>query len=352
MPEPANDDQQRSLATEAEAAPVVADPAWLAYRYDVRRDALHFLWLPRAAHRAVAFLSDPDLAAGAPRRIVPRQLAARLRPPEAPLHLILHSGLAGSTLLARALDEEGSIMTLKEPPILTDLIAHRLQGAPHVPAEQLLDEVMALLARPFAPGEAVALKMSSVGNLLGPEIMAGRAATRALCLHAPLPVFLASLADKGLPGRLGGRKMFIGLRNSGAADFGFGDKALFELGDLQLAAAAWLAIHAVLQEVAGRHAPSRARATDSERLIAAPARTLAAIAAYFGIRLDAEAIVAGPRFSVHAKSGEPYDARRRRDALRVAEAAHRGEIELVVGWTRQVAEAVGLTMDLPGEAAL
>lgn len=344
--------QTQSLTTEAEAAPVVADPSWLAYRYDVRRDELHFLWLPREAHRTAAFLSDPGLAAGLPRRIVPRQLAAGIDHKQAPLHLILHSGLAGSTLLARALDEEGAVMALKEPPILTDLIGHRLNGAPNVTPARLLEQVAALLARPFAPGEAVVLKMSSVGNLLGPEILAARPDTRALCLHAPLPLFLASLAAKDLPGRLGGRKMFIGLRNSGAAEFGFSEKELFELADLHLAALAWLAIHGLLGDTARRPGPPRVRSIDSERLIADQGRALAAIAAHFGIGLDVAALLAGPRLRVHAKSGEPYDAGRRLRDLQAAGAAHRSEIEMVTDWAGQVAQAVGLALELPIESAL
>lgn len=346
------DEQKLRLTAPAEVAPIVADPAWLAHRYDGQRDELHFLWLPREAHRSVAFLSDADLAAKAPRRIVPRQVAAAASHRQAPLHLILHSGLAGSTLLAGALDEEGAIMTLKEPPILTDLISHRLNGAPHLSPPALLAQVMGLLARPFAPGEAVALKMNSVGNLLGPEILAARADTRALCLYAPLPLFLASLAGRGVPGRLGGRRMFIGLRNSGAAEFGHSEKELFELVDLQLGALAWLAVHRVLAGMARRPGPPRVRVTDSERLIADPAATLPAIAAHFGIRLDVAALVAGPRLRTHAKSGEPYDAGRRLRDLEAAAAAHRSEIGMVAAWAGQVAQAMGLALELPGESAL
>lgn len=343
-------DDQR-LTDRAEVASIVADPSWLAWRYDARRDELHFLWLPREAHRSLVFLSDAERTKR-PRRIVPRQIAVSVAHARAPLHLILHSGLAGSTLLARALDEEGAVMALKEPPILTDLISHRLDGAPHISAPELLGQVTTLLARPFAPGEAVVLKMSSVGNLLGPEIIAARPDTRALCLHAPLPLFLASLAGKGVPGRLGGRKMFIGLRNSGAVDFGFNEKELFELVDLQLAALAWLVIHRILGEAVRHPGPPLVRSTGSERLIADPAATLSGIAAHFGIRLDVAALIAGPRLRSHAKTGEPYDASRRLRDLQAAEAAHGDEIGMVAAWAGQVAQAMGLALELPIESAL
>ena len=71
-----------------------------------------------------------------------------------------------------------------------------------------------------------------------------------------------------------------------------------------------------------------------------------------GIGLDVRALVAGPRLRTHAKTGEPYDAGRRLRDLTAAEAAHRSEIEMVATWAGQVAQAVGLTLDLPIESAL
>jgi hypothetical protein len=334
------------IASAAEASEIVADPRWFAYRYDVQRDELQFAWLPREVHRSISFLSDPEPAA-APRRIIPRQFVADLTSEQGPLHLILHSGLCGSTLLARALDQEGVVLALKEPPILTDLVRHRLSGAPNVTPGKLLGQVGGLLARPLAAGEAVVIKMSSVGNLFGPEILAQRPTSRALCLHAPLGIFLASLARKGLGGRASARKLFIGLRNSGMAELGFSEKELFEQADLQLGADAWLAIHRILAGTAAQFGPERVRSADSERLTADPATVLPALAEHFRLDLDVASIMEGQVFRSHAKSGEAFDARRRKDELSAATAAHREELETVEAWARKVAEALRIPCSLP-----
>ena len=73
----------------------------------------------------------------------------RRRSTKAPLHVILHSGLGGSTLLARALAQPGVVTTLKEPPILTDMVAFGLRN-PEAQARGLLRLASALLSRPFA----------------------------------------------------------------------------------------------------------------------------------------------------------------------------------------------------------
>lgn len=334
------------------AAEIVADPRWFPHRYDFRRDEVHFVWLPREAHRTGAFLTDPELTAGAARQVLPRRAAAALAGAQAPLHLILHSGLTCSTLLARALDQPGAAMSFNEPPILTDIVSHRLSGPSPADAAQVLDDLAGLLARPFGEAEAVIVKVGSVGNGLGQEILARRPTSRALCLHAPLPVFLASVARKGLWGRLWGRKLFIGLRNGRMAELGFSDAQCLEHTDLQTAAAAWLSLHRILARTGAQFGEQRVRSVDSERLTAGFSDALGAIAAHFELPLDAAAITAvvdGPLFQRHAKTGEAFDRDRRSAELAAAQAAHADEIDKVVFWTRKMAETFAIPWDLPAQ---
>jgi hypothetical protein len=327
---------------------ILADPRWFAHRYNWRRDDVHFVWLSRDAHRATAFLTQPELAQGAPRTIVPRRLLTGRSLVQAPFHVILHSGLTGSTLLTRALDREGVSMTLSEPPILTDIVSHRLAGASSQQTAVLLDDVLGLLARPFGPGEAVIVKMGSIGNALGGDILARRATSKALCLHAPLPVYLASAARKGLEGRIWGRKLFATLRSARMTELGFSEDELFEHTDLQIAADAWLVLHRVMGAVLARF-PERAATTDSETLITRPEQTIAAIAGHFGLPLDATTIATDPLFGRHSKNGKPFDARRRSEELRNAVTLHGSEIDLVVDWARKVAEFQRIGWTLAGE---
>jgi hypothetical protein len=197
----------------------VTDARWFPLRFDAREDAIQFAWVSAEMQRAVTFLSD--LRPGLDQlRVLPRAEVAKVQVYEAPLHLILHSGLDGSTLLARALAQPGIVTTLKEPPILTDISAYGLR-APPIEAERIRRQVTRLLARAFCPGEAIVVKMSSIGNGLVAAMTAERPASRILCMHAPLATMLASLAAKGPEGRKAGRRLYFGLKNSLLGELGF-----------------------------------------------------------------------------------------------------------------------------------
>jgi hypothetical protein len=324
------------------------DPQWLPHHFDPGTKAIEFVHMPRAVHGATGFLNDHHIAADRPRRAI-AQTDAIPSGPRAPLHFIFHSGLTFSTLIARALDCPGAAMTLKEPAILDDVIAYGFRGGTMAQVRGLLGQVLDLLARPFAPDEPVIVKTASVANGLATPIMDARPETRALCLHAPLPVFLGSIARKGLMGRLWGRRLFIGLRNARLADFGFAEKDLLGQTDLQIAALGWLAQQAIFARVVLRHGPERARSLDSETFAADPNAALRALADHFGLTLDPAriaTIVDGPLFDRHAKTGEKFDMTRRSHEIAEATSMHRDEIEKVVIWTRAVAEAAGHSIDL------
>lgn len=331
---------------------VVAEPEWFAHRYDHRADAVRFVRLPRDGHRQGRFLKDREFTAGLPSKAIARTSLeqAFADVPAAPLHLILHSGLTCSTLLARALDRDGAVTSFNEPPILTDLVAQRMAGAPAAVTEAALTTVARLLARPFGTGEAVVVKVGSVGNRIGLDLLARQRASRALLLHAPLPVFLAAIARKGLWGRLWGRKLFNGLRNAGLVELGFSPADFFEQTDLQVAGVAWLAMQRMLAAATG--AGARAAAIDSERLVADLPAGIAAVADHLTLpitRDEADAIVAGPLFARHAKSGEAFDLNKRAAELTAAASAHEAELGAVADWIGTVAELQRIPLTLPNQ---
>jgi hypothetical protein len=143
------------MASIPEIAAVAKDALWLPNRYDESQDLVHFVRLTREEHRAVTFITDQYISADAPRLVLRRSDVAAAAAPPAPLHLIFHSAYCCSTLLARAVDIEGVSMGLKEPLILNDLTGWRRRGADPRQLGAILDTVLTLLARPFAPGEAV-----------------------------------------------------------------------------------------------------------------------------------------------------------------------------------------------------
>jgi hypothetical protein len=322
------------------AADIVTDPAWFPMRFDVQRNAFQFARVAADMHRAVTFLSDirPTEV-----RALSRNAVASVAVSQAPLHLIVHSGLGGSTLLARALAQPGVVTTLKEPPILTDVIAFGLKQ-PDAERE-LLGDTARLLARPLAPREAVAIKLSSIGNGLAVAIAEDRADSQVLCLQTPLELMRASLASRGAEGRTGGRRLFTGMRN--ARMIAAEPKDAAECSDLELTALAWLSMQKMMLDAAAKLGPQRVRSLPSERLIGQPRETLKAIADHFRLDLDVDARLASGVFTRHAKTGETFDAESRQRRMTATLNEHGAEIEAVVQWTRKVADTNQIAWDLP-----
>lgn len=331
------------------AAAIVADASWLAHRYDAVGDRVHFVRAPREVHRAATFLTDEFLSSsGDPVPLSRRTAIAALRG-AAPIHFIFHSAYCCSTLLARAFDIEGVSMGLKEPVILNDVSGWKRRGGEPPKVAEALDSALSLLARPFAPGEATVVKPSNVVNAFAPVLLAMRPAARALLLHAPLQVYLGSVARKGMWGRLWVRELFSKLAKDGLIDFGFSAEEYLGQTDLQIAAVGWLAQHRLFARLCESH-PGRVRTLDSERLVAEPAETMRRLSDLFGLGLDdsrIEAVAGGDAFSRHSKGGERFGREQRRAEQQDGAVVHAEEIDKVTQWAEAVAASASLPLALP-----
>lgn len=327
---------------------MVRDPAWHAHRFDPTGDAFHYIPADRAARTRATFLTDAELGEAA-KHVTPiaREAAVVAADrPVAPLRYVFHSAFCCSTLVARALDLPGVATALKEPVILNDLIGWRRRGgAPRDVAERL-DHALAVLAAPVASGEALLIKPSNVVNALAPAMLALRPDSRALLLHAPLPTFLASVASKGLEGRLWVRELWIKLAADGLCGMDLSPADPLRHTDLQIAGLGWLAQHRLFSQVAQRFA-GRVRTLDSAALLADPEASMSALADLFGLAIDAAMIASGPAFTRHSKTGEGFGNRARAAVHDSARAAHGEEIAMVEQWIVKVAEANDIALTLP-----
>lgn len=329
---------------------IMADAQWLAHRYDPGHDAFHMLPVSRARHAAVPFLTDEHLAnAGAP-QVVRRADAFAHAAQPAPIHFLFHSAYCCSTLLAAALDIPGVSIGLKEPVLLNDLVGWRHRGGKGPDVARVLDMALRLLARPFTPGEAVVIKPSNVVNALIPAIMEMRPDARALLLHAPLDAYLASIARKGMWGRLWVRDLFQKLLREGMVEpLGIAPSDYLGLTDIQVAAVGWLAQQHQFQMLCGQLG-ARVATLDSETLVAHPGRSLSALARLFGLTLGDDAIAAiasGPIFSRNAKDGADFTPGQRADEARLGIAMHADEVQKVEQWAGIIAGNAGIAMRLP-----
>lgn len=329
---------------------ILSDAEWLAHRYDRSSDQIRFLRVPRQRHREISFLTDENIGA-APVNIIDRSEAVSLASPGTP-HFIFHSAFCASTMLVRAMDHPGIAMGLSEPVILNDIVGFRRRGE-FQPSQvaQALDEALTLLARPFARGEAVIIKPSNILNTLAGAMMAIRPDSKALFLYAPLPIFLASVARKGMWCRLWARELLEGLLLEGAINLGFETKDYFRLTDLQVAAVGWLAQHALFGTLAQRLGQSRLMTLNSETLMADQGKAVSALASHFGLGKAGELhLTDNAALRRHSKTGKVFDADQRRAEQQQAYAAYGDEIEKVNIWAEAVARNAGVSLDYIGTA--
>lgn len=338
------------MALDQTVSEKLRDAAWLPHRYDPQFDAYHFIPVSRDVHRRVTFLTDEYLPKGLQPEVIARNDAMAHCGTSGPIHFIFHSAFCLSTLLARAFDIPGFSMGLKEPVVLNDLVGWRLRNAEPAAIAQVLDDSLKLLSRPFGPGEAVIVKPSNILNGLSGAMMKLRPGARAIFIHAPLEIFLKSVAKKGIDGRVWIRDLYVKQLKEGLINLNFDNEQYLSLTDLQVAAVCWLAQHALFADLAQALGADRIRTLDSETLLSQPQDIMAAIAAHFGIGLDHEqiaAIVAGPAFSTHSKSDTAFSAAARAQEYASTDAAHGDEIAKVAIWAAAVAASAGVNLTLP-----
>lgn len=325
--------------------------AWLAHRYDEAKDSFRFVHLPREARGDATFLADEYLRPDLPTESVPRQALEDWEPGRAPIHFIFHSGFCCSTLLTRALELPGTATSLSEPTLLRDMVGFADRGAQENRYAAVLDRSLHLLARPFAPGEAVIVKPSCVVNRLAGTILARAPSSRAVFLHAPVRVFLNSIARKGITGRLWGRELFRALHATNRPDLGFSEEELFGQTDLQIAGLAWLVQNRMYQALLAEIGDARIRSLDSETFLARPADTLERVGNLFELDIDANRareIAQGDVFHRHSKFGEKFDAAERKRERAAGESVHADEIDKVAQWVETVAQGLDIAMHPPG----
>ncbi len=328
-------------------AAMAADGSWLAHRYDAERDSYQMRYLSRDAHDAATFITDDYLGTDTDILAVDRREIISHLPANKPLHFILHSAFCASTMLARGFNLPGVSMGLKEPVLLNDIVGWRRRGAERTAVAERLDHGLRMLSRPFGNDQAVVVKPSNVFNSLAPVALALRPESRAVLLYAPLPVFLVSVARKGLWCRLWCRELLEGLITDGMVDLGFEPRDYFRQSDLQVAAVGWIAQHQLFARMAKQFGPERIATLDSERLTANPAAALASAAKLFGLDVSQQFSGNSSAFSTHSKFGGSFTTDDRIAEHKAASDAHGDEIEKVLLWAEQVAEAAGVDLELP-----
>lgn len=332
---------------------IVANANMLAHRYDPGHDAFHFIATSRDDHRSAPFLTDEYLGGRSPAILRRSDVGATL-PRPAPVNFIFHSAFCCSTLLARLFDLPGRSMGLKEPVVLNDITGWRYQRPDGAKVAQVLDCALTLLSRPFAAGERIVIKPSNVVNGLIPAMLTMRPDARAVLVHAPLKDYLASIARKGMWGRLWVRDLFGKLLRENMIGLGIDPATYISLTDIQVAAVGWLAQQEQFLHLTQRFG-DRVVTLNSDVIVARPADVSHALSGYFDVpmtRDEAEKLAAGPIFGRDAKTGADFAAGKRTKDASDGALLHADEVEKVTQWALAVATNAGVPMDLPAALPL
>ena len=263
--------------------------------------------MDRAAYRRSIFLDRRISPAREHVWRVPLAALAGAVPPAQPMGWIFHVAHCGSTLLARALDELGGALVLREP-----LALRKLALAPD-PA--LLPPVLALLSRRY-PGDGRSVVKANVPvNFMLDAIAAADPQAPAVLLWSRLPDYLTAVL------RSPNHRRWVRNITALLADH-LGE--LEGLGDAERAAALWIAQHRRFADTLDRM--PQARALEAEHFFADPAGSLLAAAQLFGIAAsvaDIDALATGPLFSTYSKNPAASFDNAARQSLK-----HRSALEL------------------------
>ena len=337
-------------AAEALLATVAYSPDGYPQRLDLMRRCTLLLGFDFTAYRQASFLDDrvlsPDIVGG---WVTHDRLddATRHIGVARPLHLILHAGHVGSTLLSRLIDELGGTLPLREPlPLRTLADAHDdLQGSDSLlsPEEfgRLGELYLRLWSRGYVDTRQCVLKATSSACRFAPWLLERRPAMNAVYLNLAAEPYLATLlAGENSPTDLRGHSQE---RHRRLAVAGVPSLApLHALSPGELAALSWLAESLTRHQLA-KQFPGRTLLLDFDQMLADVPCTMHAVARHFGIAYadhQLTALASSPTLQRYSKAPEyAYGPTLRADILRQARQHHAAEIKAGLDWIALLARA-------------
>ena len=275
-------------------------------------------------------------------------VAASIPEPVATPDFIFHIGHCGSTLLSRLLDQDITVLGLREPLVLREIAAaERELDAPTArisPSDwqALFAGTLAILGRRFAPAQRVIAKATSTCNNLVEPLLGHDAQVRVVLLHLPLESYLATMmkapgggldALQGAPARLAYLHRVLGDESI----------RLYQLDPAQAVAMGWVAELARFTRIASDPILSpRVLMLDFERLLTAPAERLAAVRAHLGLPAEAPddaTLARSPVMRAYAKSpSHAYSPEDRAHDLELSRRKFAAEIARGMAWAETLLE--------------
>ncbi|MEZ5893984.1 MAG: hypothetical protein R3C58_12690 [Parvularculaceae bacterium] len=305
-------------------ADLAAGAELFPHQYGPAGDQLLLVRLSSKAIAEASFLDDRVLPQGVQGAWVAAADVERANKfPDAPVSYVFHAGHCGSTLVSRLLGAASDAAALREPLPLRAFAFDLAEGGGAMMSRDMLETRLALIEKLWARGAPAVIKATSICTSLAP-IAAARPNRKGMFMTQHPEIHLAVL--------LAGRNAVSDLKSFAQMRW----RRLNAIAPLpplsaysrgELAALAWAA------EGAAADAASLPL-FDFDRLLAAPAETLGAIASALALsapRLDAA--VSGPILRQYSKSPDhQYDASLRAEVIALARAQHGDEIRKGMAW--------------------
>ncbi len=327
---------------------IIKDPQWLAHRYDSKFDQFHFIKASREDCQNAVFLTDDYLKNAQSPIPVNRQDMASIQH-SGKTHFIFHSAYCCSTLLTKAFDMPGYAFGLKEPVILNDIVGWRAREKPALKLfNDVLNDALKALSRPFTRGEVTLIKPSNLVNVIAPEILNLLPNAKAIFLHAPLEDYLASIARKGLWGRLWVRELMVKQMRDGFINLGLQTEDYLKLTDMQSAAVGWLAQHQAFANLCRLLGDNRIFRLNSSHFMQSNISTINKAAEHFEIYISEQTIhdiCNSSLFKTHSKTNTVFDASSRKSDKMAGSKIYADELEKVVIWAHAVADNAGIKLE-------
>lgn len=271
-------------------ADLLASPDHYLHSLD-GEDAI-FVPMDRAAYARSIFLDGRISPAAEGSMRIPIAMLRNGSPQVRPTAWIMHVAHCGSTLLARALDEIGDTLVLREPQALRQVALQ--------PTTENLATVAALLSKRYRSDRPTLIKANVPVNFILPQLAALDRSAKMIFLHMTLRDYLLAIL------RSDDHRAWLQRVTTQLAPH---LESARDATDGERAAALWLA--QIELYAATAVATQNARSVDAERFFTRPREVLSAVATHLRVGHDARAIgavVEGPLFATYSKNpGVAFD---------------------------------------------
>lgn len=334
----------------------MSSPDLFPVNFNDRYHLIAFVRMTREMYRDLSFL-DPRASRMGPDLFTMNfddllLYNRQVKPSPACLHLILHTALCCSTLLARYLDLISPCFVLREPNFFAQIAMRRPRGPFDIssgvkPAanmqedewEQIFDLGMQLMARTYAPGETVIIKVNDLCNVLGEVSLKRDSRTKILFLFVGLRTFvLSSLQSEKRRAWVKRRLLDNELTIKEIPQLA--EIETKSLTDAQGGAFLWLLNSALCSRMLGGPYGDRVSTLDGELVSESPRETLGTVAEFFDVTLDQaqlEAALVHPSISRYSKNlMKPYSTESRHEHIRDLEDRFGVEADAGVEWATRI----------------